>query len=223
MNQSSSSPKPAAEFAMAAEHDLLASILALKEASEGAYPWEPLAPEAEGYLASLETELEALDDGDLTAAIAAGWQILESQMTALATAQLSAPELAQSVAPILGQLRQFQTRMPGGLLQSLATAATTLSRSGQPLIDQLVHCVNDILPGWDAADLAVLARPLAYSLRDGRGEIVDLNLRAISDGPWETLSEVEQARLTLTIASVALKAAQSQYEAGVENSSSPLD
>ncbi|PZV22196.1 MAG: hypothetical protein DCF21_00625 [Leptolyngbya sp.] len=201
---------------MAAEHDLLASILisegasesASEGASEGAYPWEPLAPEAEGYLASLETEFGALDDGDLTAAIAAGWQILESQMTALATAQQSEAEIAVAAAPILGQLRQFQTRMPGGLLQSLATAATALSRSGQPLIDQLVHCVNDILPGWDAADLAVLARPLAYSLRDGRGEIVDLNLRAISDGPWETLSEVEQARLTLTVASVALKAAQ---------------
>ena len=207
---------------MVAEHDLLASILTPAEASEGSYPWEPLAAEAEGYLTSLETEFDALDDGDLTAAIAAGWQILEAQMTTLSTAQPPAP-VAPSAAPIPSQLRQFQTRMPAGLLQRLATAATTLARSGQPLIDQMVQCVNDILPGWDAADLAVLARPLAYSLRDGRGEIVDLNLRAISDGPWENLSEVEQARLTLTIASVALKAAQAQNEDGAESSSSPLD
>ncbi len=226
MNQSSSSPKPAAESAMAAEHDLLASILTSEGGSErssrGTYPWEPLAPEAEDYLTNLETEFDALDDGDLTATIATGWQILESQITALATAQSPGPELAQAAAPILKQLRQFQTRMPGGLLQRLATAATTLSRSGQPLIDQLVQCVKDILPGWDAADLAVLARPLAYSLRDGRGEIVDLNLRAISDSPWETLSEVEQARLTLTIASVALKAAQAddRPEGSLEGNSS---
>lgn len=208
---------------MAAKQDLLASILTPTEASEGSYPWEPLAAEAEGYLTSLETEFETLDDGDLTAAIAAGWQILEAQMMTLTTAQPPAPEMASSAASMPSPLRQFQTRIPDGLLQRLAAAANTLARSGQPLIDQMVQCVNDILPGWDAADLAVLARPLAYSLRDGRGEIVDLNLRAISDGPWETLSEVEQARLTLTIASVALKAVQAQDEAGAESSSSPLD
>lgn len=208
MNQSF--PASESESDMAAKQDLLASILA----SETPYPWEPLAPEAEVYLASLETEFDAIDGDDLGAAIAAGWQILEPQMTALATAQPPEAEMALAAAPILGQLRQFQTRMPGGLLQRLATSANVLSRSGQPLIDQLVHCANDILPGWDAADLAVLARPLAYSLRDGRGEIVDLNLRAISDSPWEALSEVEQARLTLTIASVALKAAEGEGAEG---------
>jgi hypothetical protein len=92
-------------------------------------------------------------------------------------------------------------------LQRLATSATTLARSGQPLIDQLVTCVHDLLPTWDTADLAVLARPLAYSLRDGRGEIVDLNLQAIPTTAWDDLSELDQARLTLTIASVALKTA----------------
>jgi hypothetical protein len=198
---------------MTAKQDLLASILT----SDPAYPWQPLAPEAEGYLASLEAEFDALADNNLEAAIAAGWQILESQMTASLAAQQPAVETA-----ILDQLRQFQARMPDGLLQRLSTAATSLARSGQPLIDQLVQCVNDVLPGWDAADLAVLARPLAYSLRDGRGEILELNLRAIPTGAWETLSDVEQARLTLTIASVALKAAEGAAEGErPEGSSSP--
>jgi hypothetical protein len=198
---------------MTAKQDLLASILT----SDPAYPWQPLAPEAEGYLASLEAEFDALADNNLEAAIAAGWQILESQMMASLAAQQPAVETA-----ILDQLRQFQARMPDGLLQRLSTAATSLARSGQPLIDQLVQCVNDVLPGWDAADLAVLARPLAYSLRDGRGEILELNLRAIPTGTWETLSDVEQARLTLTIASVALKTAEGAAEGErPEGSSSP--
>ena len=73
-----------------------------------------------------------------------------------------------------------------------------------------MQCVDDVLPGWNADDLAVLARPLAYSLRDGRGEILELNLRAIPATDWDSLSTLEQARLTLTVASVALKVAQGE-------------
>jgi hypothetical protein len=186
---------------MATEHDLLASILS----TEPTYPWQPLAPEAELYMASLEAELDMLEDEGMTAAIAAGWQNFEAHMTT----QMPVPELLQTASrSVLEQIRQFQERVPNDLLQSLATSATTLTRSGQPLIDQLVQCVNAVLPAWNTDDLAVLARPLAYSLRDGRGEILELNLRAIPVTNWDSLSDLEQARLTLTIASVALNAAQ---------------
>lgn len=200
MNQSSLSSNSAAELAMATELDLLASILS----PEAEYPWQPLAPEAETYLASLEAEFDALDGGETNAAIAAGWQVLSTQMAT----QMGDSEAQPTVSPVLEQLRQFQSRIPSGLLHRLATSATALARSGQPLIDQLVQCVDDVLPGWNADDLAVLARPLAYSLRDGRGEILELNLRAIPATDWNSLSSLEQARLTLTVASVALKAAQ---------------
>lgn len=204
---------------MDAEQDLLTSIFS----AEAAYPWQPLAPAAEGYLANLEAEFDALDDADLSATIASGWQILESQITTLAAGEQLTTATGSPTTPVLDQLRQFQSRLPSGLLQSLASSATALARSGQPLIDQLVQCVNDLLPGWEAADLAVLARPLASSLRDGRGEIEALNLRALPAGSWETLSDLEQARLTLSIASVALKAVHAQDENGAEGSSSPLD
>lgn len=186
---------------MAAEHDLLASIFS----AEPVYPWQPLAPEAELYLTRLETELEVLEDETLAAAIATGWQSFAAHMAT----QMTVAETLQSTATsVLDQIRQFQERVPNDLLQSLATAATTLARSSQPLIEQLVQCVNTVLPDWDTEDLAVLARPLAYSLRDGRGEILELNLRAIPATDWTSLSNLEQARLTLTIASVALKVAQ---------------
>ncbi|PZV08845.1 MAG: hypothetical protein DCF32_03815 [Leptolyngbya sp.] len=187
---------------MATEHDLLASILN----PETGYPWQPLAPEAEAYLASLETEFDALDGGELNAAIAAGWQVLSAQMAT----QIGDFEVQPTVNPVLEQLRQFQSRVPGDLLHRLASSAAALARSGQPLIEQLVQCVDDVLPGWNADDLAVLARPLAYSLRDGRGEILELNLRAIPATDWDSLSGLEQARLTLTVASVALKVAQGE-------------
>lgn len=188
---------------MTAEQDLLTSIVS----SETVYPWQLLETEAEGYLAQLEAEFDALGEDELDAAIATGWQAFSAQLEALASSP-SGGDLAQPAETILDQIRQFQDRLPIALLQNLATTATTLARSGQPLIDQLVTCVHDLLPTWDVADLAVLARPLAYSLRDGRGEIVDLNLRAIPITDWDNLSELDQARLTLTIASVALKVAE---------------
>ncbi|MGB6014341.1 MAG: hypothetical protein WBG32_06385, partial [Nodosilinea sp.] len=168
---------------------------------------------------SLETEFDALADDDLSPAIAAGWQTLAAQITTqmneAQTAAQPTPDLGLTAATlVLDQLRQFQGRLPSELLQSLATSATSLARSGQPLIDQLVRCVSDILPSWDIDDLAVLARPLAYSLRDGRGEILDLNLRAIPASAWDSLSDLEQARLTITVASVALKAAETEARAG---------
>lgn len=217
MTQPSDYPNSASESTMAAEHDLLTSILH----AEPAYPWQPLAPEAEGYLTHLETEFDALADDDLNlnSAIAAGWQTLAIQ---IATQINDAQTMAQPrsdlrwavVSSVLEQLHQFQERLPAERLQRLAAAATTLARSGQPLIDQLVQCAGDSLPNWNIDDLAVLARPLAYSLRDGRGEILELNLRAIPATDWNSLSDLEQAKLTLAIASVALKVAKADISAG---------
>ena len=187
---------------MTAEHDLITSIFS----ADAVYPWQPLEAEAEGYLTQLEAEFDALGEDELDAAIAAGWQTFSAQIAELAPSTTK-DDLAQPAGVILDQIRQFQDRLPIALLQNLATSATALARSGQPLIDQLVTCVHDLLPTWDTADLAVLARPLAYSLRDGRGEIVDLNLRAIPTTNWDNLSELDRARLTLTVASVALKVA----------------
>src|SRR5687768_6084538 len=124
MNHSSLSSNSASKPTMATEHDLLASILD----PETGYPWQPLAPESEAYLASLETEFDTLDGGEKDAAIAAGWQVLSAQMAT----QMGDPE-AQTVNPVLEQLRQFQSRVPSGLLHCLANSATALARSGQPL------------------------------------------------------------------------------------------
>ncbi|NJL49253.1 MAG: hypothetical protein HC929_19630 [Leptolyngbyaceae cyanobacterium SM2_5_2] len=83
-----------------------------------------------------------------------------------------------------------------------------MARSSQSFLEQMVACANVVLPAWTGDDLAVLARPMALSLRDGQGEMVDLTLRATAQTDWESLSQVERARLSLAIASVALKTAQ---------------
>ncbi|NJL46057.1 MAG: hypothetical protein HC922_10810 [Leptolyngbyaceae cyanobacterium SM2_3_12] len=186
------------EAAMAAERDLLSSILN----PEPPYPWNPLAPEAETYLASLETEF---DDPLINGAITQGWTAFSQQLES----QWEPP--AALVTSLGMQIKeQFQGQVPEALLKTLVASATDLVNSGRPLIEQLVACVNAVLPSWDDADLAVLARPLAYSLRDGRSEVIALNLGSLPQADWGALSEIEQARLGLAMASMALKLAEAE-------------
>jgi hypothetical protein len=180
---------------MTAESDLLANLTN----PHSPYPWEPLSPEAEAYFTAAVAEL---DDPLVESSIAAGWQNFSAQLMAQWDDLATTSAVAQRLAA------EFQERIPLNLLQAIATTATSVARNSQSFLEQMVVCANVVLPTWTGDDLAVLARPLAYSLRDGQGEILDLTLRATAQTDWETLSEVEKARLSLAISSVALKAAQ---------------
>jgi hypothetical protein len=188
------------ERPMSAEQDLLTSIFA----SEQPYPWEPISPDGEDYFHRLESDLE--DDSTVDEAITAGWHRVSSLLeTQWASVDASRPER------LVNALRaEFQGRMPEDALATIATAAVSLVQSRRPVAEQLVETVKGILPSWDTGDLNVLARPLAYSLRDGRGEILDLTLRSAAQAEWETLSDIEKARLSLAIASVALTMAKEE-------------
>jgi hypothetical protein len=72
----------------------------------------------------------------------------------------------------------------------------------QSLADQMVECVLDILPQWAEEDLQVLARPLAYAMRDIDSEGVELVTE--TKRPWAQLSEIEQARVSLAVARYAI-------------------
>ena len=186
---------------MSAEQDLLASILA----SGQPYPWEPGSPDGEAYLSHLESELD--DDPVVNEAITAGF----NRFSALVGTRWASVD-SSSAEPLLSALKiEFKGRMPEEALGTIATTAATLVQSGRPIAEQLVEIVKAILPSWDTGDLTVLARPLAYSLRDGRGEILDLTLRSTPQAEWESLSDIEKARLSLAIASVALTRAKEEH------------
>lgn len=180
---------------MTAQSDLLASVVNLRSS----YPWDVADPAADDYFAAIH---DGLDDPEVEAAIAAGWQQFSLQ---LETLWGTSDPVAERVTHAL--VERFQARMPSDLLANLAVQAADLSRQGQALIDQLIVCANAILPAWDTDDLVVLARPLAFSLRDGQGEMLDMTLRTLPQTAWDSLSDIEQARLTLAIATVALRTA----------------
>jgi hypothetical protein len=97
------------------------------------------------------------------------------------------------------------------LLGAIATQAHQVLSTSQSLADQLVQCVQNILPDLAEEDLYVLARPLAYTMRNGESHCaVDSTLEKIRTVAWEELSEVEQARLSLAVARCALLEIESQ-------------
>jgi hypothetical protein len=187
---------------MNAELDLLHSILD----PSPSYPWNPYTPEGEAYLTDLEANWDETGTVD---AIASGWQVLSAQLNARWPSETT----DRTAALVAALAQRFTFSLPDQVLHTLAQQALALAHSGRPLMEQLVQCVQSVLNGWDNDDLEVLARPLAYSLRDGRGDIVDLQLRALQQGDWATLSEVEKARCSLAIASIALNQAKAQDEA----------
>ena len=196
MTPSMPSPHSDPQTAEQAQSDLLAALVG----PPPIYPWAPHHEASEPYFAAATL---ADDDTLIETALTEGWQRFSDQIaTQWATA--SAP----GVSTLMRRLKaQLQMPLPDEILHTIATAATTREENRQTYLDRLVACAQAVLPTWDAGDLAVLARPLAYSLRDGHSEILDLNLRAILQADWQSLSDIEQARLSLTLAALALKAA----------------
>jgi hypothetical protein len=181
----------------AAVTDLLSHLVS----TDPAYPWDPTDPGAEVYWQRLDEPLAALAwDDTIDASLELGWSNLANPLAQ--RWQVSQPQVAGPDPMVLAG--PWQDYLPADLLEILVATAKDLVQRGESRLEQLVSCVSAILPAWDQQDLAVLARPLAYSLRDGQGP--DLNTNQLSNQPWEQRSPVEQARLSLAIAAQVLQA-----------------
>ncbi|MEG4058318.1 MULTISPECIES: hypothetical protein [unclassified Microcoleus] len=169
-----------------AQMELLATIVQ----TDVAYPWNPAQLESESYLAALEQEF-ALSDSFSDSDIALKSQVLFSQL-----------EQVWLTTALQKSLREKFARVPQDFLGRIAQSVQNATVKYQSLADQMVECVLDILPQWAEEDLQVLARPLAYAMRDvdsEGGELVMATKR-----PWAQLSEIEQARVSLAVARYAI-------------------
>ncbi|MGA7933955.1 MAG: hypothetical protein WCA35_10445 [Kovacikia sp.] len=174
---------------------LTEEMFAVEENSKAtvAYPWNTIDPEAEEFF----TELEQGFPSDIWSADELASR--SSKFFSYADQLWSATTLQNSLA------QKFNTRMPQELLLAIANRAHQLISSSQSLAEQLVDCVQDLLPNFAAEDLQVLARPLAYAMRNGESHrAVESTLEKVRLLKWEELSEIEQARLSLAIARTAL-------------------
>jgi hypothetical protein len=156
------------------------------------YPWNPAEPEAESYYLLQEEQFTLSDwsEADIQRSAASFFTQLHSYW----------PDTATS---LVDQLRQkFATRIPQEWLDQVAATVTQMVSQQATTANQLVSCVQDLLPTWEEADLLVIARPYAYAMRsEPDTENIDNLARAID---WQELSEMEQAKLTMLVTKYAL-------------------
>jgi len=163
-------------------------VQALLQANEAAYPWNPADPNAESYFTQMEQAF------DLTA-----W----SEDEVAPRSQKFFSFLNQLWTPV-SLTQKFSARVPQALLNQIAQHAQRIVASNLSLANQLIQCVQDVLPNWGEEDLQILARPLAYAMRGNETEAIESTLTAVRAVEWTELSEIEQARLSLAVARYAL-------------------
>lgn len=169
-----------------AQMELLATIVQ----TDVAYPWNPAQLESESYLTALEEEF-ALSDSFSDSDIAQKSQVLFAQL-----------EQVWLTTALQKSLREKFARVPQDFLARIAQSVQNATVKYQSLADQMVECVLDILPQWAEEDLQVLARPLAYAMREVDSEGAELVMA--TRRPWAQLSEIEQARVSLAVARYAI-------------------
>ena len=168
------------------------------------YPWNPAMPEAEVFF--IESDSVSIFEGleheeverrsrHFCSAIDRVWASASLQTT---LAQRFAARMPQAWLTAIAQQAQ---QVVANTQQAVATASTTLA-------DQLVQCVQEMVPGLAQEDFYVLARPLAVSMR-GATDSIDAMLAQVPQVEWEQLSDVQRARLGLAIARFAIDELQS--------------
>jgi hypothetical protein len=158
------------------------------------YPWDSTDPSTEEFFESLEQSF-SLDNAYSEAEISARSGAFFDRVNHL----WGAATLQDSL------IERFASRVPQALLGAIAMRAQQVLSTSQSLANQLVQCVEDVLPNLAVDDLCVIARPLANAMRDGEtGNPVDAALAKVRSVAWEELSEIEQARLSLVVARYAL-------------------
>lgn len=167
------------------------------------YPLNPA--DSEDWLAELSSHslLDCLSEAELDERSTAFFGVMD---------QLWAPDLVAVLA------RKFVT-VPQEMLSAIALRASQLAKTSveqasdlagglardlaRDLADQLIACTQSILPQWAEDDLRVFARPLVYAMRG------DSPKTDVQGKDWASMSDIEQAKLTLTIAKYAMAQAKS--------------
>jgi hypothetical protein len=168
--------------------ELTHNLLALGQS----YPWNPADPEAENYYLAQEAHFH-LDD----------WSPADIRQSAASFfAQLHRCWPDESINLVSQLSQQFATRIPQIWLEKVAAVVVQIASDEILIANQLVSCVKELLPSWEAEDLLVLARPYSYAMRgDLNADNINNLARPIE---WSELSEMEQAKLTMLVTKYAL-------------------
>ncbi|MDZ7961947.1 MAG: hypothetical protein RMY34_29415 [Aulosira sp. DedQUE10] len=188
-------------FPSQVELDLLAALL---EPEDATYPWNPADPESEAYFSELEQQF--LNDDLWEEELTKRSQDFYSQLDTLWPEDAITSDSKSHIGQILmANLQEaFASAIPQTWLNTIANKAAEMFASQQPIGEQLVQCVQGVLPSWGPDDLLVLARPYAYAMRSGEPQCPKAMITKLGNREWTSLSEVEQAKVSLAISYYAL-------------------
>lgn len=188
------------------ELDLLAALL---EPEDSVYPWNPTDDESEAYFDELERQFASQDvlDEELTTRSQIFYNKLDNLWSGITN---SSCYNCNTTLPIIDHLQEnlhiaFASGIPQNWLNAIASKAAEIFASQQSLGEQLVECVQSVLPSWTADDLSILARPYAYAMRSSEGQDLASIIDNVNHHDWTSLSEVEQAKASVAIAYYAIK------------------
>ncbi|MDF5723378.1 MAG: hypothetical protein PUP91_23480 [Rhizonema sp. PD37] len=181
-------------------------LQALMEPDDGTYPWNPVDEESETYFLQLEQQfiIQDLLDEELNERSQALYNQLDHLWLNYKNDDGDIPTIAET------QLHEtlhksFGSRIPEGWLDKIARKATEIFNSTQSVNDRLVKCVQAVLPAWGSEDLLVFARSYTYATRSKAQENVEFVQNKVENSrEWTTLSEIEQAKVSVAIAYHAL-------------------
>ena len=184
------------------ELDFLAALLEPEDAS---YPWNPADGESEAYYCALEQQFLS-DDLWEEEQLTKRSQDFYRQLDALWPENPIHSNHKTNISQILFANLQaaFATAVPQDWLNTIAQKATAIFTSQVSIGEQLIECVQGVLPAWEAEDLLVLARPYVYAMRSGEPQSPKSLIGKFEDREWTNLSDVEQAKISLAICYYAL-------------------
>jgi hypothetical protein len=181
---------------------------ALLEPEDATYPWNPADEESEAYFHDLEQQFVTPDwlEDELTTRSEGFYSNLDTLWSGISN-NIYYKRNTEQVLDINLQetLRNtFAGCVPQIWLNAIAKKATEIFAPHQSVGEQLITCVQSVLPAWGADDLLVLARPFAYSMRGSEPQDAASVISNLDNREWTTLSEIEQAKISLAIAYYAL-------------------
>ncbi|NEO33360.1 MAG: hypothetical protein F6K36_23630 [Symploca sp. SIO3C6] len=177
----------------------------LLQPEEDFYPWNPAELETEAYFTQLEKEF-LLEYPQDTQAIKGRAQAFFRQLhQCWESAESSVVDSLEA-----SLLKQFGLSLPQTWLEEIANKARQVFSSNLSLAEQLVLCVQPLLPNWTEEDLSIFARPLALPMRSKSELGSEGDDGAVESLEWTELSQIEQVRLSLKVAHSAIVQLQSE-------------
>ncbi|NJL64643.1 MAG: hypothetical protein HC903_26035 [Methylacidiphilales bacterium] len=186
---------------------------ALLDSEDINYPWNPTDSETEDFFREVESQFESkLSMGEFfDAELPTRSQAFHDQLDCLwANAATDQHYKCNTNVNIIANLKEtlqmaMISRVPQNWIDKIAEKAAEIFSSTQSMGEQLAFCARAVLPNLETDDLLVLARPYSYGMRNSETQSLETALSKVGEHEWKSLSEIEQARVSLAVAYYALR------------------